>query len=126
MANIGQAVGLIVFGLFLAIIGGAGYSSCAAMPVVNGFNPDCGGWGWLIGLGAFLLVIGIVLLVVRGLRRTTVVQQVPDPSVPPPIIQPVIVQQTVERQVVKVRCPYCGNLYDVTAKACPSCGAPVT
>ena len=124
MANIGRGIGLVVFGLFLAIGGGAGYSSCTSMVPVNGISPDCSGWGWLIGLGVILLIVGVVLIVAGG-TSARVIQQVPDPSVPPPVIQPVVVQQTVERQVVKVRCPYCGNLYDVTARACPSCGAPV-
>ena len=30
---------------------------------------------------------------------------------------------TIERQVVKVRCKYCGGLYDEVAPKCPSCGA---
>jgi hypothetical protein len=29
-----------------------------------------------------------------------------------------------EREVVKIRCQYCGCLYDQTANKCPSCGAP--
>jgi len=124
MANIGRGIGLVVFGLFLAIIGGAGYSDCTSTVPVNGMSMDCGGWGVFIGLGVVLLIIGLVLILASG-SGPRVIQQVPDPSIPPPVIQPVIVQQTVERQVVKVRCRYCGNLYDVTARACPSCGAPV-
>ena len=30
---------------------------------------------------------------------------------------------TIERQVVKVRCRYCGTLYEEVASKCPSCGA---
>jgi len=30
----------------------------------------------------------------------------------------------VVREIVKVRCSFCGNLVDVSARVCPSCGAP--
>lgn len=30
---------------------------------------------------------------------------------------------TIERQVVKIRCRYCGSLYDEVSGKCPSCGA---
>lgn len=29
-----------------------------------------------------------------------------------------------EREIVKLRCPYCSNLYDITENKCPTCGAP--
>jgi hypothetical protein len=32
--------------------------------------------------------------------------------------------RVVVHEVVKVRCPYCGNLIEVTRKLCPFCGAP--
>lgn len=31
--------------------------------------------------------------------------------------------QTIERQVVKIRCSYCGSLYDEVLHKCPGCGA---
>lgn len=37
--------------------------------------------------------------------------------------QQVAQTHTIERQVVKVRCRYCGSLYDEIAGKCPSCGA---
>ncbi len=33
--------------------------------------------------------------------------------------EPVVVQ---EKVIVKVRCPYCGELYDETLDKCPNCG----
>jgi len=33
-------------------------------------------------------------------------------------------KETVIREVVKVRCQYCGKLYDETRGKCPHCGAP--
>jgi hypothetical protein len=32
-------------------------------------------------------------------------------------------KETIIREVVKVRCPYCGGLYDEIAGRCPNCGA---
>jgi hypothetical protein len=31
--------------------------------------------------------------------------------------------QTIERQVIKIRCRYCGGLYDEVETKCPNCGA---
>jgi hypothetical protein len=36
------------------------------------------------------------------------------------------VPQVVLRETVKVKCPYCGTLVDVTDKVCPNCGAPLS
>ncbi|HXY11893.1 MAG TPA: hypothetical protein VEJ85_00140 [Thermoplasmata archaeon] len=125
MANLGQGIGLIVFGLIFSLFGGGVYLACSSQPAVNGVAPNCTGPAIFLVFGVLFVVVGIVLVVVSVGRRTPMIQQVSDPSVPPPVIQPVVVQQTVEHDIVKVRCSYCGNLCDETAKACPSCGAPM-
>jgi hypothetical protein len=125
MVNVGQGIGLLVFGLILALAGGGTFLACSSQPAVNGVAPDCTAPVFLLVIGVLLFAIGIVLVAVSLSGRTRVIQQVPDPSVPPPVIQPVVVQQTVEHDVVKVRCSYCGGLCDVTDKVCPSCGAPL-
>jgi|GEM_PF-3344023 len=125
MPNLGGGIALLVIGLFIAIGGGIVWSTCSSAPAVGGVGPDCSGFAAPLLLGMVFVVIGAIVLAVQLGRRTTRIQQVPDPSVPPPIIRPVVIQQTIERETVKVRCQYCGNLYDVTAKECPSCGAPV-
>jgi flagellar basal body-associated protein FliL len=38
-------------------------------------------------------------------------------------LQPAVVQKEIVREVVKIRCPYCGNLYDEDQDKCPTCGA---
>lgn len=125
MANLGAGIVLIVFGLFLAVVGAALWSTCSSSVPVTGSTSGCSGFALPLFLGIVLVVLGIVVLALQLGRRTTRIQQAPDPSVPPPLIRPVVIQQTVEKEVVKVRCQYCGNLFDVTAKTCPSCGAPV-
>jgi DNA-directed RNA polymerase subunit RPC12/RpoP len=32
-------------------------------------------------------------------------------------------QKEIIREVVKIRCPYCGNIYDEDQDKCPYCGA---
>lgn len=59
------------------------------------------------------VVFGIVLVIVGALpgKSFESIFQVP---------QPVVVKETVR---VKVRCQYCGGLYDETLDKCPNCGA---
>jgi hypothetical protein len=125
MVTAAPGIALIVVGIVLAVVGGIAYSTCSSVPTVGSATPSCGGFGAIVGLGILLLIVGAIVAAIGAGARTTRIQQVPDPSVPPPIIQPVVINQTVERDTVKVRCRYCGNLYDVTATHCPACGAPV-
>lgn len=37
--------------------------------------------------------------------------------------QPVIKEKEIIREIVKIRCSYCGNLYDENLDKCPHCGA---
>ena len=48
------------------------------------------------------------------------VVEIPERIITPPISERVIIK---EREIVKVRCPYCGTLADVTLNKCPNCGA---
>jgi DNA-directed RNA polymerase subunit RPC12/RpoP len=36
--------------------------------------------------------------------------------------QPIVKEKEIIREIVKIRCPYCGNLYDETLNECPNCG----
>jgi DNA-directed RNA polymerase subunit RPC12/RpoP len=38
-------------------------------------------------------------------------------------VQPVAREKEIIREVIKIRCPYCGNLYDENQTKCPNCGA---
>jgi predicted membrane protein len=37
--------------------------------------------------------------------------------------EPITKEKEIIREVVKIRCSYCGNLYDETQDKCPYCGA---
>lgn len=66
-------------------------------------------------------VISIILTVVRAIRSS---QSGMWPTTPQN--QPTIKEREIIREIIKIRCPYCGNLYDETADKCPNCGAGKT
>jgi uncharacterized membrane protein len=37
---------------------------------------------------------------------------------------PAVREREIIREVVKIRCSYCGNLYDESQDKCPYCGGP--
>ncbi len=63
-----------------------------------------------------LVIIGLSAIVsfVRLLRKPKETQ--------PPEGASVIREREVIRQIVKIRCPYCNNLYDEKYDKCPHCG----
>jgi hypothetical protein len=36
--------------------------------------------------------------------------------------QPIVKEREIIREIVKIRCPYCNNIYDETLDKCPYCG----
>lgn len=38
-------------------------------------------------------------------------------------VQSVASEKEIIREVIRIRCPYCGNLYDENQTKCPNCGA---
>jgi len=36
--------------------------------------------------------------------------------------QPVVKEREIIREIVKIRCPYCGHLYEEKLDRCPHCG----
>ena len=66
----------------------------------------------------FPIIIGVVLLIYGLLPSEKVEMEAQLPSAPP------VVQQVIQKEVVvKIRCSYCGTLYDETLDKCPTCGA---
>jgi hypothetical protein len=37
--------------------------------------------------------------------------------------QPQVREREIIREIVKIKCPYCGQLYDQNEDKCPNCGA---
>jgi len=59
-------------------------------------------------------------LMAEARNQMSKVMEIPERVITPPISERVIIK---EREIVKVRCPYCGTLADVTLNKCPNCGA---
>jgi hypothetical protein len=120
--------GLSVFGLWILI--------CSLIIVISAAKLNSNPWEhtrWgiiilifsIIGVGTFLAFIGGILALVYN----------PIAPIPPPPMQAttsatapfherVIREEITKKEViVKVRCNYCGTLYDETLDKCPHCGA---
>jgi hypothetical protein len=68
-----------------------------------------------------IVAVSIVLTILRviGFGRRGVLMTTPDGQQP-------VREREIIREIVKVRCPYCGNLYDETEDKCPHCGGTKT
>lgn len=90
-----------------------------------------------LAVAAFVIILLVILAVAISRRRKRLPKHVSFPQVPqqypqqpPPQInlrpnEPPV-QQIVVKEIVKVKCRYCGALYDGTLPTCPFCGAPRT
>lgn len=90
----------------------------------------------IVGFGGML--IGLILGIIGGayaIKRSPILKPEPKPE-PKPMFKPefpltpsspqvvkeVIKEKETIKEVVKIRCPYCGNLYNETVDRCPYCG----
>jgi len=67
-------------------------------------------------LFVIMFIAVIVVMIVRVL--TTSKSRVEEASTKPEVIK----EREVIKEIVKVRCPYCGQLYEETLDKCPHCG----
>jgi len=76
------------------------------------------GFSFMFSLVFFLVFIFIILSVIisfyRLLRKPTQTQ----PEEPAAIVR----EREIIKEIVKIRCPYCNNLYDEKYDKCPHCG----
>lgn len=73
-------------------------------------------WVFFIVVAVFM-VLFFVLMFWRMIKGAKIQDQIyPEPE--PPVSQKEII-----REIVKIRCSYCGNLYDEIQDKCPYCGA---
>jgi hypothetical protein len=111
-------VGAVFIG-FIFILGGI-----FGMYVVTVFNASVPSWArsdfqsFDMVPTLFPIIIGVVMLIC-GLLPSEEVEVKAQPPSPPPVVQEVIQKQV----IVKIRCSYCGTLYDETLDKCPNCGA---
>lgn len=109
-----RSIGVVAMGFVFMLVGVYGIYESLRFPWYL-FGPEAQLVGTLASVAP--VIIGIVL-VVAGMRY------VREPEAPVPSVAPVP-QQVIVREVVtvKVRCSYCGSLYDETLDKCPNCGA---
>jgi hypothetical protein len=76
---------------------------------------------WVFFSIVFALGIGFtILFFCRMIRAGRTFDQMASGAQP---VQPVAREKEIIREVIKIRCPYCGNLYDENQTKCPNCGA---
>jgi DNA-directed RNA polymerase subunit RPC12/RpoP len=67
---------------------------------------------------AVLIVASFVLSFWRAMKSgKNIENQVLSQHSPP------VTEREIIREVIKIRCPYCGTLYDENVNSCPNCGA---
>ena len=68
-----------------------------------------------------IVAIFIVISFILGFRRMLRFGRVEDQAFPesPQVVR----EKEIIREVVKIRCSYCGSLYDENLDKCPNCGA---
>ena len=84
--------------------------------MTNKENRPRDSFGWVPSFFLVLFFLVVILIVIQIIWR---IVRKPSPAEPSP--QPTVIKETV-REVVKIRCPYCGNLYDEGLDRWPHCG----
>ena len=65
-------------------------------------------------LFVIVFILAVISIIYRIAKGRTLEQQEGAPTV--------IKEREIIREIVKIRCPYCNNLYDETEDKCPNCG----
>jgi hypothetical protein len=72
-------------------------------------------WPLFIFILAAVVAFIIFTLFIRSIFRTNMPTKAGN--------QPAVIEKEIIREIVKIRCPYCNNLYDEKLDKCPHCGA---
>jgi rubrerythrin len=68
-----------------------------------------------------IVAVSIVFSILRAIRSSG-----RDVLTTTPVNQQIVKETEIIREIVKIRCSYCGNLYDETEDKCPHCGGNKT
>jgi rubrerythrin len=68
-----------------------------------------------------IVAVSIVFSILRAIRSSG-----RDVLTTTPVNQQTVKETEIIREIVKIRCSYCGNLYDETEDKCPHCGGNKT
>jgi len=66
-------------------------------------------------LFVIILILSVLATFLRILRRPREVESTEEGTV-------LVKEREIIREIVKIRCPYCNNLYDEKYDKCPHCG----
>jgi uncharacterized membrane protein len=93
------------------------------LPVVGeDFFPSFGSMFVLFMVVFIIVLVFTVLVFVFNFWRTVKYDRAESQAITQPA-QPPAAEKEIIREIVKIRCPYCGNLYDEDQDKCPYCGA---
>ena len=73
---------------------------------------------WIVFITISVIIVAFWVLLLWGIVKGRKTQDQTSYEV-----QPIVKEKEVIREVVKIRCSYCGNLYDENQDKCPYCGA---
>jgi uncharacterized membrane protein len=73
---------------------------------------------WIVFITIFVIIVAFWVFFLWGIVKGRKTQDQTSYEV-----QPIVKEKEVIREVVKIRCSYCGNLYDENQNKCPYCGA---
>ena len=68
-----------------------------------------------------IVAVSIIFSILRAIRSSG-----RDVLTTTPVNQQIVKETEIIREIVKIRCSYCGNLYDETEDKCPHCGGNKT
>jgi len=67
-------------------------------------------------LSIIFMAVFLVAFIIRTVKAGKVSEQTTS------VNQPIIKEKEIIREIVKIRCPYCSELYDEKLDECPNCG----
>jgi flagellar basal body-associated protein FliL len=72
---------------------------------------------WIFFVLVFVIIVASIVLTFWKMIRSGKIQDQTSSEA-----QPIVKEKEIIREIVKIRCSYCGNLYDENQDKCPYCG----
>jgi flagellar basal body-associated protein FliL len=72
---------------------------------------------WIFFVLVFVIIVASIVLTFWKMIKSGKIQDQTSSEA-----QPIVKEKEIIREVVKIRCSYCGNLYDENQDKCPYCG----
>jgi flagellar basal body-associated protein FliL len=72
---------------------------------------------WIFFVLVFVIIVASIVLAFWKMIKSGKIQDQTSSEA-----QPMVKEKEIIREVVKIRCSYCGNLYDENQDKCPYCG----